>query len=64
MYVSSVRTSQRKILDTIEKVTGNKWTVENVNTNAKINGLKERLSQGDYSVVLDLIAAAIIALPL
>ncbi|OAL42980.1 NAD(P)-binding protein [Pyrenochaeta sp. DS3sAY3a] len=64
LYVSSVRTSQREILDTIEKVTGDKWTVENVNTNAKVKELKERLNQGDYSVVLDLIAAAIIALPL
>lgn len=64
VYISSVRTSQREILQTIEKVMGQAWNIKNVDTAEKVKELQGKLSAGDYSVIYPLISAAIIGLPL
>lgn len=64
VYVSSVQTSQKEILDSIERVTGEKWNVVNVNSESKIKELKGKLENGDYSGIFTLVSAAIAAVPL
>jgi uncharacterized protein YbjT (DUF2867 family) len=56
VYISSFQTSQRAILDAVEKITGQKWTVKSEDTG---KGLLEsgnaKLQKGDFSGAYDLI---------
>jgi hypothetical protein len=59
IYVSSFLTSQKEILAAAEKVTGEKWTVENVVGQEKLNAGLEKLGKFDFSGVVDLLQATV-----
>lgn len=59
IYVSSFLTSQKEILEAAEKITGEKWTVENVNGQEMHAGALAKLSQQDFSGIFDLLKSAI-----
>ncbi|CAE7025188.1 hypothetical protein CFE70_003572 [Pyrenophora teres f. teres 0-1] len=58
VYISEVQTSQKEILATIEKVTGAKWTVNNVSTKDLIAEGRDKLQKGDFSGLVPLILGA------
>lgn len=60
VYVSSFVTSQKEILAAAEKTTGEKWTVENVVGQEKLNNGLEKLGKHDYSGVVDLLQATVL----
>jgi hypothetical protein len=57
VYVSGIDTTQKEILEALEKVTGEKWRVTHGTTKdlAKIGN--EKIAKGDYSGILDLLQA-------
>lgn len=59
IFVSSFVTSQKEILAAAEKITGEKWTVENVVGKEKLNNGLEKLGKHDYSGVVDLLQATV-----
>jgi hypothetical protein len=59
VYVSSFVTSQKEILAAAEKITGEKWKVENVVGQEKLNNGLEKLGKHDYSGVVDLLQATV-----
>jgi hypothetical protein len=59
VFVSSFETSQNDILATIEKITGEKWTVKNANSKDMRKEGLEKLGKGDMSGVVALIQAGI-----
>ncbi|KAF2791412.1 isoflavone reductase family protein-like protein CipA [Melanomma pulvis-pyrius CBS 109.77] len=59
IYISSFVTSQKQLLEASEKITGTKWTVENVVGQELLDAGKEKLSKHDYSGVVDLLKATV-----
>lgn len=55
VYVSSFTTTQLEILAAAEKITGEKWTVTDVNTKDHIKEGNEKLQKGDFSGILNLL---------
>ncbi|OCL12347.1 isoflavone reductase family protein-like protein CipA [Glonium stellatum] len=55
IYVSSFNTSQREVLEVVEKISGQKWTVKNVNSKELIADATKRFQAGDFSAIPDLI---------
>lgn len=59
VYVSSFETSQKQLLELVEKTTGEKWKVENVSSkDLRADGLK-KLQTGDLSGIVALLQSAI-----
>ena len=58
VFVSGTQTSQKEVLATVEKVTGAKWTVKNVNTKDVIAEGRGKLQKGDFSGIVNLIVGA------
>jgi hypothetical protein len=54
IFVSSFNVSQKDILDVVEKVDGQKWTVKHVTSEEVINNGKRRLAAGDFAGIIDL----------
>jgi len=52
-------TSQKKILEAAEKITGEKWTVENVNGQELLDGGLAKLSKQDFSGIVDLLKTTV-----
>ncbi|KAF2655306.1 NAD(P)-binding protein [Lophiostoma macrostomum CBS 122681] len=57
VYISSFTTSQADLLSLIEKITGAKWTVENVSSAELKKRGDEKLAKQDFSGIPDLIRA-------
>ncbi|KAJ4007366.1 hypothetical protein NW752_007655 [Fusarium irregulare] len=57
LYVYSVVTTQNEILQSLEKATGAKWTVEKTTTDAEVAEARERLGAGDFSGAFVLVHA-------
>ncbi|KAM0227478.1 hypothetical protein ACHAP5_012172 [Fusarium lateritium] len=55
VYTSSFHISQRDILDVIEKVDGQKWTVQHITSEELIMQGKRRLAEGDKMGATDLV---------
>jgi uncharacterized protein YbjT (DUF2867 family) len=53
IYISSFQTSQAEILATLEKLTGEKYEVENKGSAESVAEGAEKVSKGDYSGVVD-----------
>lgn len=47
VWISSVRTNQNEILATVEKVTGTKWTVKNVDGKTAVEEGREKMAKGE-----------------
>ena len=58
VFVSEVQTSQKEILATVEKVTGAKWTVKDVDTKDLIAEGRGKIQKGDFSGIVNLIVGA------
>ncbi|CEL07340.1 Putative NmrA-like protein [Aspergillus calidoustus] len=54
IFLSSFNVSQRDILDVVEKVDGQKWTVQHVTSEEVIDRGKRRLAAGDFAGIMDL----------
>ena len=60
MVVSSFETSQNVLLEKAEKITGEKWTVENVSSKEwRAAGFK-KLEENDHSGIFNLIQAVVL----
>ncbi|KAH8730426.1 hypothetical protein GQ44DRAFT_768200 [Phaeosphaeriaceae sp. PMI808] len=59
VYVSSAQTSQKQLLEMAEKITGEKWTVNNVPAQQHIEEGRAKLQKGDFSGMVNLIQGAI-----
>ncbi|KAI9714419.1 MAG: hypothetical protein M1820_000380 [Bogoriella megaspora] len=55
LYIHDFVATQAELLATIEKVSGEKWAVERVNTDAVIRDANQRLADGDTTALWDLI---------
>jgi hypothetical protein len=51
IYVSSATTSQLELLSVFEKVSGEKWKVNELDSEAIVADAKEKLSRGDRSAL-------------
>lgn len=60
VFVSSFVTSQKEILAAAEKITGEKWKVENVVGQEVLDGGLAKLSKQDFSGVYDLLKSTIL----
>jgi len=58
VYVSSAQTSQKQLLEMAEKITGEKWTVNNVPAQQHIEEGRAKLQKGDFSGMVNLIQGA------
>lgn len=60
VYVSSYTVTANEILTALEKATGSKWKVENINLEQTLSEAKEKFSKGeiDLGATRDLIRAA------
>lgn len=58
VYITSFTTTQNEMLKIFEKLTGEKWKIENVNAKAVQKDALEKFGKGDYSAVRELILAA------
>ncbi|CAG8904100.1 unnamed protein product [Penicillium egyptiacum] len=54
VFVSSFNVSQKDILDVVEKVDGQKWTVKNIVSEEVIAEGRRRLAAGDFAGIIDL----------
>jgi len=55
VYISSFTTSQNEVLAALEKVTGEKWTIEHSTAAEVTQTGQEKLAMGDFSGALDII---------
>ncbi|KAF2689416.1 isoflavone reductase family protein [Lentithecium fluviatile CBS 122367] len=55
IFVSSFETTQREILEVAEKITGEKWTINNVSSKDLLEGGGAKIQKGDFSGAFDLI---------
>ena len=55
LFVQDFATSQAELLAAIEKICGEKWSVETVNSEAIVADARKRLADGDVSATYDLI---------
>ncbi|KAH7252815.1 isoflavone reductase family protein [Fusarium tricinctum] len=55
VYISSFHISQKDILDMVEKVNGQKWTVKHITSEELIAQGKKRLAEGDSMGATDLV---------
>ena len=53
--IFTIKTSQKDILAAVEKVTGAKWTVKNVNGKELVADGKENLAKGDARGVVPIV---------
>jgi len=53
--IFTVKTSQNDILNVVEKVTGEKWTVKNVNGKDLMVDSREKLAKGDFMGAIPII---------
>lgn len=58
VYISSFETSQKEILEKAEKITGEKWKVENVSSKALREDGHKKIQAGDFSGIASLIQSA------
>jgi uncharacterized protein YbjT (DUF2867 family) len=58
VYISGFQTSQKQILEAAEKITGEKWTVNNVTVKELVEDGHAKIQKGDYSGILNLIQAS------
>ena len=58
LYVATVTTCQKAILDSLEGQTGEKWTVEHVKTEERIASGRKLVSEGDFTGMFELVRAA------
>ncbi|RYP10883.1 hypothetical protein DL764_000319 [Monosporascus ibericus] len=54
VFVLSFNVSQKDILDIVEKVDGQKWTVKHITSEEVINNGQRRLAEGDFAGIMDL----------
>ncbi|KAH8691615.1 hypothetical protein BGW36DRAFT_349712 [Talaromyces proteolyticus] len=57
LYISSVETTQKQILQALEEATTSKWTVANTTTDEQVSEGVEKLGKGDFSGALILVRA-------
>jgi uncharacterized protein YbjT (DUF2867 family) len=57
LYVASVETSQKEILEALEAASGSKFTVVNTTTKEQVAAAQEKLSKGDFSGAFALVRA-------
>ncbi|CAM1501421.1 Fc.00g105830.m01.CDS01 [Cosmosporella sp. VM-42] len=57
IYVYSVETSQNEILESLEEVTGTKWSVNSTTTEEQVSGGMKKLNAGDFSGAFALVRA-------
>lgn len=55
LFIQDFATSQAELLATIENVSGERWTVETVNSEVVISDAKKRLANGDTLATFNLI---------
>lgn len=58
VYVSSFETTQQKVLEAAEKITGEKWEVKHVSSKSLQEDGYGKINSGDFSGIMDLIKAA------
>lgn len=58
IYISSFNASQREILAVVEKVSGQKWAVKDVDSKELTADATKRFQAGDFSAIPDLIKGA------
>lgn len=58
VYISSFHISQRDILDVVEKVDGQKWTVKHITSEDLIAQGNQRIAEGDLMGATDLVGGA------
>jgi hypothetical protein len=58
VFISSFTTTQRDILDVAEKITGEKWTVNNLNSKEMFDSGNAKIQKGDFSGAFELIKAS------
>lgn len=61
VYVSGFQTSQQEVLASAEKITGEKWTVNNTSAKDLIEQGRAKFEKGDYSGILALILGSNLA---
>lgn len=54
VFLSSFNVSQKDILDVVEKVDGQRWTIKHVTSEEVINRGKRRVAAGDFAGIMDL----------
>jgi hypothetical protein len=59
VYVSGAQVTQKQILEVAERITGSKWTVNNVSAKAHIEEGRAKLQKGDFSGIGALIQGVI-----
>lgn len=59
LYVASVETTQNEILAAFEEASGEKWTVNKVNTKDQLDEAVKKLGAGDFSGAVTLVLATI-----
>jgi hypothetical protein len=55
VFVSSFNISQRDILEVVEKVDGQKWTIKHITSEEVIASGKRKLAAGDFAGIMDLV---------
>jgi hypothetical protein len=53
VFVSSFNISQRDILEVVQKVDGQKWTIKHITSEDVITGGKRKLMAGDFAGIMD-----------
>jgi hypothetical protein len=59
LYVASVETTQKDILDALEVQSGAKWTVNKTITDDQVNEAVKKLTAGDFSGAFALVRATV-----
>jgi len=57
LYVASVVTSQKEILNALEEATSTKWKVSYTTTEEQVSGGKEKIGKGDFTGAFTLVRA-------
>lgn len=57
-YVQTLVTSQKEILQSLQEITGGKWTVQHVTTDEQIKIGRQKVSEGDFMGLITLVQAS------
>ena len=58
LYVSTVTTTQKEILESLQSQAGRKWTVEHVKTDVQIARGRQMVAEGDFTGMFALVQAS------
>jgi hypothetical protein len=58
LYVSTITTNQNAILESLQRQTGENWTVERVSTEEQVAKGRKQVSEGNFAGMLALVQAS------